>query len=103
MQGVAPALRRAGDFLAERRLRRGQARDRHPKRRAGDVVEADPIAKGDGGWVAAMLAADSELDVGPGAAAAVDPDLDQFADALLVDRDERIGGEDVPRCVGTEE
>ena len=48
----------------ERRLRRGQPRDRHAEGRARDVVEPDLLAERDRRRVAAMLAADAELDVG---------------------------------------
>ena len=41
-----------------------QPRDRHPERRAGDVVQADRVEEVDRGGVAAVLAADAELEVG---------------------------------------
>ncbi len=36
--------------------------------RAGDVVEADLVAELDGLWIAAVLAADADLEVGAGVA-----------------------------------
>ena len=50
-----------------------------------------------------MLAADAELDVGPRPAAALRRHGDEFADALLVERDERIGRQDALGRVGAEE
>ena len=41
-----------------------------------------------------MLAADADLQLGVGAAAALQRDLDQLAHALLVDGGEGVGGED---------
>jgi hypothetical protein len=54
---------RPGDAAILGGLRRREPRDRHAEGRAGDVVEADLLAEGDGGRVAAMLAADAELEV----------------------------------------
>ena len=47
-------------------LRRGQPGDRHPERRAGHVVEADLVEQRDRLGVAAVLAADAELEVRAG-------------------------------------
>jgi hypothetical protein len=69
----------------QRRLRRGEARDRHAVGRAGDVVEPDASRRNDRGRVAAMLAADAELDVLARGAAALGRDLHQLADAFLVE------------------
>ena len=71
----------ASGLPAERRLRRRQPGDRHAVGRAGDVVEADLLAEGDRGRIAAVLAADAELDVRPRRAAALGGDADQLADA----------------------
>ena len=43
------------------------------------------LAEGDRGRIAAVLAADAELDVRPGRPAALAGDGDQFADALGVE------------------
>ena len=48
------------------------------------------MAEGDRLRLAAVLAADAELEVGTHAAAALDGELHQVADALLVDRLERV-------------
>src|SRR6202000_893835 len=57
------ALRRAGKIPAQRRLCGGEARDQHAERRARDVVQPDLVAEGDRGRIAAVLAADAELQV----------------------------------------
>ena len=49
------------DRLLELGLGRGQAGDRHPVGRAGHVVEARVVEEADGGRVAAVLAADADL------------------------------------------
>ena len=64
----------------ERRLRRGKARDRHAVGRAGHVVEPDPLAEADGRGIAAVLAADAELQFRAPAPPALARDLDQRAD-----------------------
>ena len=48
--------------IGERRLRGREARDRHAERRAGHVVEPDPLDLGDRLRVAAVLAADPDLE-----------------------------------------
>src|SRR4051812_22142910 len=63
------ALRLAGNRLAERGLRRGEARDRHAIGRARDVVEPDLVAERHRGRIAAVLAADPDLEVLAGLAA----------------------------------
>src|SRR6185295_6583945 len=100
MAGIAPghlhlsiysrALRLARDLLAERGLRCGEARDRHAVGRARDVVETDLVAERHRGGIAAMLAADADLETGPGLATAGDTDLHEFTDAVAIDRDKRI-------------
>src|SRR4051812_3983734 len=97
MAGPPPLFRPVCARLApvvERRGRRSQPGGRRPVRRAGNVVEADALAEVDRGRVAAMLAADAELEVGANEAAALDGDLHQVADPLLVERDERVLLED---------
>src|SRR3546814_13136785 len=54
------------------------------------IVEAGIVAEAHRRRVAAMLAADAELDVLAHAAAALGGQLDQFADAGLIDGDEGI-------------
>src|SRR5262249_19387662 len=96
------ASRLARRRLAERGLGGRQARDRHPERRARDVVEPDGIAERDRSRIAAMLAADAELEIVPRLAPALDRNLDELADAFTVERDERIDRQDALRRIGTE-
>src|SRR3546814_3356945 len=67
------------------------------------LIEPQPLAKPDRGRVAAMLAADAELDTGPGLAPARRRDLDQFADALDIDADERVGRIDALVDIGRQD
>src|SRR5260221_8584791 len=60
---AAQGSRLAGRALAERRLRGREPGDRHPERRARDVVEADLVTERDRARVAAMLAADADLEL----------------------------------------
>ena len=60
--GGSPAT---GSVPLEGRLGGGEAGDRHAEGRAGDVVQPDLVAEGDRGRVAAVLAADADLEVGP--------------------------------------
>src|SRR5262245_12399010 len=83
----------AGRPVAESGLGGGQAGDRHAKRRARHVVEPDLVAECNGGSIAAMLAADAELEVVPNLASALAGDPYEFSDTLAVDGDEWIGGE----------
>src|SRR5579871_4749786 len=76
----------------QRRLRRRQPGNGDAERRAGNIVEADLLAELDRGRVAAVLAADAELQPEPGLAAALGGKGDQLTDALAVERDEGIAG-----------
>src|SRR5580658_419466 len=89
--------------LAQRGLRRGEPRDRHPERRARYVVELDLVAERDRRRIAAMLTANPELEVSPRFAATLGSDTDEFADAVAVDRHEGIGRQDALRGINTEE
>src|SRR5690606_20510629 len=82
--------RRLPLFGPQLRLRRRQTGDRHPIRRATDVVEADSMAEIDTGGIAAVLSADAHLQVGAAAASLLHAHPDQFADALLVNGLERV-------------
>src|SRR5262249_34680968 len=66
------------------RLRRSQARREHTERRAGDVRQPDLVAVHHRLRIAAVLAADSQLDVGPGLASPLYTHLHQLAHAFLV-------------------
>ena len=61
------------------------------------------MAEADGGGVAAVLAADAELEVGPCLAAALAADPHELAHALAVDADEGILLQDALLLIGTEE
>jgi hypothetical protein len=50
-----------------------------------------------------MLAADADLEIGPGLAAAGDADLDELADAVTIDRNERIDFQNPLADIGAEE
>src|SRR5262245_14504075 len=98
-----PGLSLAGGGLAERGLGGGEARDRHAERRAGHVVELHLVAERDRGGIAAVLAADSDLELRLDLAAALDADPHELAYAVAVDGDERIDRHDPARHVGAEE
>src|SRR5438876_10354285 len=81
----------AGPLIrSQRRLRRCETRDRHPIRRAGDVIQPDAMAEAYRGGLSAMLAADAELQVRSHPVRLVDGDLHERADAVLVERLEWI-------------
>src|SRR5262245_23478812 len=61
------------------------------------------MAEGDRGRVAAVLAADADFELWPGLATALDADADQRADALLIERHERIARQNSARGVDAEE
>src|SRR4051794_25050812 len=68
--------------------------DRHAEGRAADVVQAGRVEEADRGRVAAVLAADPELEAGPRLAAVAGREPHELADALLVDRLKRRALED---------
>src|SRR5262249_22272296 len=97
--GATPGGRRAvgapprgarREVLAQRGLRRRQPRDRQPIWRAGYVVEAEAMAEAHRTRIAAVFAADADLQTFALGAAALDGDAHQLADAFFVDRLERI-------------
>src|SRR6185369_10880914 len=91
----ALALVARGRLLAQRRMRCGQAGDRDSEGRAGDVVEAHVVAELDAVRVAAVLAADPDLEARARGAAPLDGPLHQAADTLGVDRHEWINRQDL--------
>src|SRR5215468_10548974 len=96
-----------GSGFARRALAQGglggrKARDRHPEWRARHVIERDLVAEGDRRRVAAVLAADADLEPIARLAPALDPDPHQLADAFAVDRHERVGVDDAARGVMAE-
>src|SRR5690606_32233280 len=103
---VRPISRSLSAGLARRLdigLRRGQPGDGHPEGRAADVVHAHPVAELHRRRIAAVLAADADLEVGPGLAAALHADLHQLAYAVLVQALEGILLQDALVQVGREE
>mgnify|MGYP007108684602 CR=1 FL=1 len=66
-------------FVFNNGLRRSQARNGYAERRAGYIVEAGSVAEFYRGGIAAVLAANTELNVGLGLAAQLDCHLDQLA------------------------
>src|SRR4051812_48271103 len=79
------SLRFARGLPAERGLRRGKPGDRHTERRARHVVKSDLVAERDRSRIAAVLAADANLEALAHLAAALDTDSHQRADAVAVD------------------
>src|SRR5262245_3083963 len=86
-------------LLPQRRLGGGKARDRHAKRRAGDIVERRLVAERDRGWIAAVLAANSDLELAPRRAPALDTDADQLAHSVPIDGNERVGRKNTARQI----
>src|SRR5436190_22752309 len=83
------AASRASPFR-QCRLRSGEPCDGNPVRRAADVIEADLLEKVDGRGVAAVLAADAQLQILPSGASPGHGRLDKLTDTDGVDRGERI-------------
>ena len=81
-------------LFLECRLRRCQPRRQQPEGRAGYVVEPDLVAELDGLWIAAMFAADADLEVGPRVASLGRGHLHQLPNARLVEGGEGILLED---------
>ena len=71
-------------------LCRCQTCDRHAERRAGNVIQANIVAELDGSRVAAVLAADTKLDVRAGGLTELASHLNELAYANLVELCERI-------------
>src|SRR6266536_5739488 len=81
-------------LLADRGLGRGQAGHRCAEGRGADVVQTELVAKGDRSGIAAMLTANSDLQIGPRAPPALDRDPHQFADSLPVQHLEGVVRQD---------
>ena len=71
-------------LFADGSLRSSEAGDGDTERAAGDVVQADIMAELDGGGIAAVLAADTELDVRTGGAAHFGGHLHELAETLRI-------------------
>src|SRR5579862_4206370 len=85
-------------FFSKHRLRGGEARNRYAEWRTGDIGQACFLEEGDRCGIAAMFAADAELEIGPCLATALDRNLDELAHALLIDADEGIHRQKSLRC-----
>src|SRR5439155_9361382 len=59
-------------------------------------------AEANGSRIAAVLAANAELEIGPGGAAALDGDLDHLADPGRIERDKRVMLEDAELLIGAD-
>src|SRR5262245_22106851 len=77
-------------LFLQRGLGGGEAGDRHAVRRAADVVEPQAVAERHRVRLAAVLAADAELEVVLDRAAPLDRDPHQVADTALVEGLERV-------------
>src|SRR5262249_42318013 len=93
----------AARVLAQRGLGGRKPRDWNTERRAGNVIKTDLMKERNRGRIAAVLAADADLEVIARRAAALDADPHQLADAFTIDRDERIGREDAALRIGAQE
>src|SRR6185295_8113671 len=80
--------------LLEGRLGRGEAGNGDPERRARYVVHSGVMAELHGARLAAVLSADADLQILPRAAAEPHRQLDQLADAFLVEDLKRVLGQD---------
>src|SRR4051812_178094 len=76
--------------LLQRSLRRREAGERDPVRRAADVIEPDPVAELDRRRLAAVLAADAELDVRLRLPPPLHRDPHQVSDTFGVEHLERV-------------
>src|SRR4051794_1949716 len=101
MPSLSQRVRRLA--VVEHGLRGGHARDRHAVRRAADVVESSHVEEGDRLRVAAVLAADAQLELRLRLAAGPGGEPDEPADAGLVDRLERAPVHDLALYVLVEE
>src|SRR5882762_8876793 len=81
-------------LLFERRLGGGETGDRHAERGAGHVVHTHMVAELHRRRLTAVLPTNADLEVGPGAPAQPHRQLDELADALLVEYLERVVLED---------
>src|SRR5690606_2852389 len=76
---------------------------RHPERAAADVIQPNLVAELDRLGIATMLAANAALELLLDATSLLDSHLDQLANAVDVDRLERVDLQDVvPEVIGQE-
>src|SRR6185503_19058992 len=83
--GVAGGAAGSALAVGERGVGGSEPRDRNAERRAADVVQPEAVAEIDAARIAAVLAADADLQVGARGAAEVDGDLHEVADAALIE------------------
>src|SRR3989442_15119 len=81
-------------YFLQCRLSSCEPSNRHPVRAATDVVQTYHVAELDGGWVAAVLAADAYFEIGTGLAALLYGGADEAAYAVAVEHLEGIFRED---------
>src|SRR3954451_18175602 len=93
MRRILP--RGEAESVRDGRLGGRHARDRHPVRRAAHVVEARHVEEGDRLGIAAVLAADSQLEAGLAPAPRPGREPHQPPDARLVDGLERAAVHDL--------
>ena len=86
-----------------RSLSRSQAGDGHAVGGAGDVVEPDLVAEGHTGGIAAVLAANAELDPIARRSPTLDGKLHELTNAIDIEADEGIAGEDALLDISGEE
>src|SRR5437762_178183 len=91
------------DLHSERGLCGRESGHRHSIRRGADVVETGVVEEVNRCGVAAVLAADSDLQLGTRLASALDADAHEIAHALHVDRRERILFEDLLLLIDLQE
>src|ERR1700760_4111734 len=76
--------------LRKRRLCGRQTRYRYTKWRAGNIIQTRVVTEANGCRIAAMLAANAELETVARLTAACRRDANKFADTIDIDGDERI-------------
>ena len=89
--------------LPHSRLRRRESSDRNPVRGTAHVVQPDFVTESDGARLAAVFAADAELEVRLDASPLLNSDLHQLTNAGLINRLERIDSQDFLRNIRFEE
>src|SRR5262245_55403521 len=87
--------RRRADLICQRRVSGGQQRDRHAVRRTAHVIQPDLVAEDHRFGVAAVLAADADLQIGARRASVLDADFEKLPHAFLIERLEWVVGEDL--------
>src|SRR6516165_9431577 len=78
----------------------GEPGDRYPERRAGNIIETNRLAEADRRRVAAMLAANAELQPRTGRAPALGGDAYELSDPVDIECDKRVVLEDPEPLIG---